>query len=174
MEERKRSLANRDVPLLEESSVLRIASPIGDLWLRSSGEALAELAFTELPGHAVPAPVLHEAERQLHAYFAGSLRAFTLPLNMVGSPFQRRVWQEVEAIDFGSTMSYQAIARRLGGSSARAVGHANATNPLPIVVPCHRVIGTDGRLTGYLGGMERKQWLLRHEGALSHDLFTGS
>ncbi|MCB9184456.1 MAG: methylated-DNA--[protein]-cysteine S-methyltransferase [Flavobacteriales bacterium] len=174
MEEHAWSQAKRDAPLLEGSSVLRIASPIGDLWLRSSGEALAELAFTELTGHAAPAPVLHEAERQLRAYFAGSLRAFTLPLSMAGSLFQRRVWQEVAAIEFGSTMSYQAIAQRLSGSSARAVGHANATNPLPIVVPCHRVIGTDGRLAGYLGGMERKQWLLRHEGALPHDLFTGN
>ena len=110
--------------------------------------------------------LLDEARRQLVAYFAGGLRAFDLPLAPNGTEFQRRVWTELTRIPFGATISYARLARRVSNAAAvRAVGAANGRNPIPIIVPCHRVIGSDGSLTGFGGGLPRKQWLLRHEGA---------
>lgn len=106
------------------------------------------------------------AFRQLRDYFSGKRQSFDLPLApAVGSPFQRRVWQALARIPFGATWSYARLAQETA-SVARAVGAANGANPICIVVPCHRVIGADGSLTGYAGGLERKRWLLRHEGAL--------
>ena len=106
-----------------------------------------------------------ERERQLAAYFARELTDFDLPLAPVGTDFQRRVWHQLEQIGYGDTASYGEIAGRLGMTNAasRAVGLANGRNPIPIVVPCHRVIGANGTLTGYGGGLDRKQWLLAHE-----------
>jgi methylated-DNA-[protein]-cysteine S-methyltransferase len=110
--------------------------------------------------------LLDEARRQLTAYFAGRLRAFDLPLAPNGTDFQRRVWVELTKIPFGTTVSYGELARRLSNAAAvRAVGAANGRNPIPIIVPCHRVIGSNGSLTGFGGGLPRKQWLLRHEGS---------
>jgi methylated-DNA-[protein]-cysteine S-methyltransferase len=104
------------------------------------------------------------ARRQLQEYFSGDRTAFDLPLAPRGSPFQLEVWAALARIPYGKTASYGEIARRVGRSgSARAVGSANARNPLAIVVPCHRVIGADGRLTGYAGGLDIKAWLLEHE-----------
>lgn len=104
--------------------------------------------------------------RQLAEYFDGRRRAFELPLSPRGTDFQRRVWSALVAIPYGETCSYGEVARRLGlAGGQRAVGAANARNPLAIVVPCHRVIGRDGALTGYAGGVERKRWLLAHEAA---------
>ena len=109
--------------------------------------------------------LLDEARRQLVAYFAGGLRAFDLPLAPNGTEFQRRVWTELTKIPFGATISYARLARRVSNAAAvRAVGAANGRNPIPIIVPCHRVIGSDGSLTGFGGGLARKQWLLNHEG----------
>jgi len=109
--------------------------------------------------------LLDEARRQLVAYFAGRLRAFDLPLAPNGTEFQRRVWTELTKIPFGATISYARLARRVSNAAAvRAVGAANGRNPIPIIVPCHRVIGSDGSLTGFGGGLARKQWLLKHEG----------
>jgi len=109
--------------------------------------------------------LLDEARRQLVAYFAGGLRAFDLPLAPNGTEFQRRVWTELTKIPFGATISYARLARRVSNAAAvRAVGAANGRNPIPIIVPCHRVIGSDGSLTGFGGGLARKQWLLKHEG----------
>jgi methylated-DNA-[protein]-cysteine S-methyltransferase len=107
-------------------------------------------------------PLLREAVRQLRAYFDRDLKEFDLPLEPAGSPFQRRVWDELRKIGYGDTSSYGAIAARLGKSPAasRAVGLANGRNPIPIMIPCHRVVGADGTLTGYAGGLERKQVLL--------------
>ncbi|MEF3302880.1 methylated-DNA--[protein]-cysteine S-methyltransferase [Paenibacillus sp. GYB003] len=103
--------------------------------------------------------------RQLERYFAGTLTAFDLPLDMVGTPFQQAVWKAVAAIPFGEVRTYAQIAEAAGSPKAvRAVGAANGANPIPIVVPCHRVIGTNGTLTGYRGGMELKRRLLHHEG----------
>lgn len=105
-----------------------------------------------------------EAKAQLSAFFAGELRQFVLPLAAVGTPFQRRVWDALMQIPYGETISYGELARRLGDVKAsRAVGLANGKNPISIIVPCHRVIGASGDLTGYGGGIERKRWLLDHE-----------
>jgi methylated-DNA-[protein]-cysteine S-methyltransferase len=110
--------------------------------------------------------LIGEARRQLTAYFASRLEVFDLPLAPNGTEFQRRVWNELTKIPFGATISYAELARRVSNVAAvRAVGAANGRNPIPIIVPCHRVIGSDGSLTGFGGGLPRKQWLLRHEGA---------
>ena len=111
-------------------------------------------------------PLLPEAARQLLAYFAGALREFELPLDIEGTDFQKRVWGEVAAIPYGETRSYLQIAQALGSPRAvRAVGAANGANPVPIVVPCHRVIGAKGKLVGYGGGLAMKRRLLELEGA---------
>lgn len=114
-------------------------------------------------------PLLREAVRQLRAYFAGELKEFDLPLDPQGTAFQRSVWDQLRRVGYGETASYGEIARRLGMTAAasRAVGLANGRNPIPIVIPCHRVVGANGTLTGYAGGLERKQVLLDLEqGAL--------
>ena len=110
-------------------------------------------------------PVLAEARRQLAAYFAGDLRVFDLPLRPAGTEFQRRVWDLLATVPWGRTTTYGTIAARLGlpPGASRAVGAANGANPIPVVLPCHRVIGADGTLTGYAGGLERKALLLRLE-----------
>ena len=108
--------------------------------------------------------MLAEARHQLQAYFAGELESFDLVLALPGTPFQQRVWQALRELAYGETVSYGELARRIGEpGAARAVGLANHNNPLPIVVPCHRVIGADGSLTGFGGGIGRKRWLLTHE-----------
>jgi methylated-DNA-[protein]-cysteine S-methyltransferase len=151
-----------------------IESPLGRLLLESDGERLTALRFDpESRPSPSPCPVLREAGLQLRAYFQGELTAFDLPISPTGTAFQRSVWETVLCIPRGQAWSYQRIADRLGGQgAARAVGAANGANPLPIIVPCHRVIGADGSLTGYVGGLWRKRWLLRHEGALAGDLFA--
>src|SRR3954452_12416611 len=113
-------------------------------------------------------PAILETARQLRAYFAGTLRRFDLPLDLHGTPFQLKVWRELENIPYGETRSYLQIATTIGAEKAvRAVGAANGANPIPIVVPCHRVIGTGGKLVGYGGGLPLKKRLLTLEGALS-------
>lgn len=112
-------------------------------------------------------PVLIETATQLRAYFAGDRRAFDLPLDFHGTDFQKRVWRELLAIPFGETRSYGDLAQRIGSPGAsRAVGAANGRNPISIVAPCHRVIGANGSLTGFAGGLEAKHFLLRLEGSL--------
>jgi len=147
-----------------------VESPLGTLRLVAADGALIGIWLPGRPG-APPAAaaggdsVLEEARAQLDQYFAGRRRTFDLPLAPRGTAFQRAVWAALLDIPFGETRSYGGLARSLGRpSAARAVGAANGANPLPIVVPCHRVIGADGSLTGYAGGEERKRWLLRHEG----------
>jgi methylated-DNA-[protein]-cysteine S-methyltransferase len=151
-----------------------VDSPIGHLLLTADGDALTGLymgtpskqpalddAWQEQPS----AGVLTETARQLKEYFAGSRRSFDLPLRMAGTEFQQRVWRELTKIPFGETWSYGQLAKRIGNSNAsRAVGLANGRNPIAVIVPCHRVIGADGSLTGFGGGLPRKQWLLSHEG----------
>lgn len=147
-----------------------IDSPVGRLRLVERGGALTAIEFTPYrDGDGRPRgarqddhPVLVEAARQLAAYFDGELTDFDLPLAPEGSDFQQRVWGQLRTIGYGDTASYGAIAHRLGMTNAasRAVGLANGRNPIPIVIPCHRVIGADGSLTGYAGGLERKQVLL--------------
>lgn len=151
-----------------------LETPIGTLRIESDGKRIQRVAFCEMAEWDGSPEGLHqEAERQLLEYFSGARKRFELPLRFEGTPFQLKVWEAVGSIPYGETLSYQAIADRLGGNNAtRAVGSANGANPLLIVVPCHRVIATDGTLTGYAGGLERKHWLLRHEGAIARDLFA--
>jgi len=116
---------------------------------------------------------LKECMLQLKEYFNGYRQGFTLPLDLVGTPFQIRVWQELCNIPYGTTITYLELASRIGDPKAlRAVGQANGCNPISIIVPCHRVIGHDGKLVGYAGGLKRKKWLLEHEHAFKQgDLF---
>jgi methylated-DNA-[protein]-cysteine S-methyltransferase len=152
-----------------------VPAPIGRLIVASDGESIAGVWMANAnPGDALWSEhrgtddVLVEARGQLEYYFAARLREFALPLAPNGTDFQRRVWRALQAIPFGTTISYAELARRVGSSAAvRAVGAANGRNPIPIIVPCHRVIGSDGSLTGFGGGLDRKRWLLEHEGALS-------
>jgi methylated-DNA-[protein]-cysteine S-methyltransferase len=148
-------------------------SPIGRLLLTTDGTALTGL-YMEISRKApstegwvedgTVAP-LAETVRQLAEYFAGARRAFDLPMRLKGTAFQQRVWRELTEIPYGETWSYGQLAQRINKPSAsRAVGLANGRNPISILVPCHRVIGANGSLTGYGGGLERKQWLLAHEG----------
>jgi methylated-DNA-[protein]-cysteine S-methyltransferase len=132
-------------------------------------------AATELPGRECDSnPVLRQAIEQLRAYFAGELRDFDLSLDMQGTEFQRRVWLELRNIPYGETRSYSFVANIIGAPKAvRAVGAANGRNPIPIVVPCHRVIGAGGALVGYGGGLPLKRFLLDLEARRSH-LFRGA
>jgi methylated-DNA-[protein]-cysteine S-methyltransferase len=143
-----------------------IDSPVGPLRLRAEDDALVAVEFDAAPPDAGDprAPLLAEAARQLRQYFAGERRDFDLPLRPAGTDFQRAVWSALRRVPYAETQSYADIARALGRPSAtRAVGAANGQNPVAIIIPCHRVIGADGRLTGYGGGLPRKQWLLAHE-----------
>ncbi len=151
-----------------------MASPIGELRIVEQDGSIRAIEFSPFrpPADGRPlgvrtddAPVLVEAARQLTAYFARQLTDFDLPLAPVGTDFQRRVWAQLAKIPHGETASYGEIAVRLGMTNAgsRAVGLANGRNPIPVVVPCHRVIGANGTLTGYAGGLERKQLLLELE-----------
>jgi len=148
-----------------------MGSPIGRLELVETGGALVAIHF-DAPADGSPqherggSPVLAEAHRQLAEYFEGTRRQFDLPLRPVGTEFQRRVWDVLATVPWGTTTTYGTIAARLElpPGASRAVGAANGANPLPVVLPCHRVIGSDGTLTGYAGGLERKALLLRLEG----------
>jgi len=152
-----------------------VDSPIGRLLLLGDGHALTGLWMIDGDRHSArveqgltPRPsAFREVEAQLEAYFGGDLKEFTLPLAPSGTPFQLAVWTELTKIPYGSTVSYGDIALALGKRlvASRAVGLANGANPISVIVPCHRVIGSDGSLTGYGGGLERKELLLRLEGA---------
>jgi len=160
----------------EKQYVYRIMnSPVGALKLVGSDDGLAAILWdNDRPGR-VPLsivaeddshPVLVETERQLREYFAGKRRTFDLPLDFAGTEFQQKVWQALLAIPFGETRSYRQIATEIGSAKAiRAVGAANGRNPISIIAPCHRVVGSAGDLRGFAGGLERKAYLLRLEGA---------
>ncbi|MBB4122515.1 methylated-DNA--[protein]-cysteine S-methyltransferase [Martelella radicis] len=149
-------------------------SPVGPLLLAGDGQALHVMSFSTGARPRKPEPEwrrddapFKEAKRQLDAYFAGDLRCFDLPYHLSGSDFQVRVWRYLAEIPFGETRSYGAVASALGDAGAsRAVGAANGKNRLAIILPCHRVIGANGALVGFGGGLETKTYLLRHEGAL--------
>jgi methylated-DNA-[protein]-cysteine S-methyltransferase len=147
--------------------VHRVETPIGPLWLAAGEGGLASIAFHGPAGARSGDALTRDAEEQLRAYFDGELERFELPLAPRGTDFQRRVWDAVAGIPYGTTTTYGALAASLGNPRAcRAVGAANGRNPLPIVVPCHRVIGTSGALTGYGGGLEVKRALLALEARL--------
>ena len=151
-----------------------ISSPVGKLKLVASQKGLAAILWEKENPRRVPlgpmieAPankLLLETERQLGAYFGGKLKRFTVPLDFKGTEFQKSVWKALLAIPFGETRTYAAIARQLGKPDAsRAVGAANGRNPISIIAPCHRVLGSSGKLTGFAGGLEAKQYLLGLEG----------
>jgi methylated-DNA-[protein]-cysteine S-methyltransferase len=148
----------------------RVVTPIGTITLTSNGRALTRLWLTDTDlADVATAPaeedtVLAAAREQLEAYFDSRLLHFDLPLEPHGTDFQRRVWDSLKLIPFGETISYAELARRVDKPKAvRAVGAANGRNPLMIIVPCHRVIGADGSLTGFGAGIDRKRWLLDHE-----------
>ena len=146
-------------------------SPVGPLLLRGDGHVLTGLYMHEQrhrpelpPGIERNDHAFRPVREQLEAYFAGKLQRFELALAGEGSDFQRKVWRALCGIPFGETESYGGLAKRIGnGNASRAVGLANGKNPIGIIVPCHRVVGANGSLTGYGGGLERKQWLLEHE-----------
>jgi methylated-DNA-[protein]-cysteine S-methyltransferase len=143
---------------------LSIPSPIGPLTLTASEVGLCAVDWGSTRTTTSDNAVLLAAQTQLDEYFAGTRHVFDLPLDLCGTPFQNRTWGALAAISYGTTVSYGEQARRLGVPlAARAVGAANGSNPLPIVLPCHRVIGVNGALTGYGGGLDVKRWLLAHE-----------
>ncbi|MBV9947241.1 MAG: methylated-DNA--[protein]-cysteine S-methyltransferase [Myxococcales bacterium] len=150
-----------------------VPSAIGPLTLRWSGGALTGVHFDDADALARRREwvrddaCLEPVRTQIEEYFRGERRVFDLPLAFQGTPFQERVWRALVEIPFGTTTSYGELARRIGRPDwpgARAVGAANGQNPIAVIVPCHRVIGADGSLTGYAGGLPRKSWLLAHEG----------
>lgn len=148
-----------------------LATPIGRLLLACDAAGLRCIAFEDArqagcigAGWRRDAGALRSAREQLAAWFAGELTVFDIALAPQGTPFQRAVWAELQRLPYAGTISYGELAQRLGRPAARrAVGAANGANPLPIVVPCHRVIGADGQLTGFGGGLALKRWLLQHE-----------
>jgi methylated-DNA-[protein]-cysteine S-methyltransferase len=163
-------------PALPAAAILytTIDSPVGELLLTGDGTALTSLSVpgqrggaTILPGWRREPAAFTEAERQLGEYFAGDRRTFDLPLAPVGSAFRQRVWNALDDVPYGATISYRGLAEAAGSPGAvRAIGGAVGSNPLLLLRPCHRVIGADGSLTGYSGGLERKRTLLALEGVL--------
>ena len=158
-------------PYLEPEDLLcrEMSSPVGRIALFADAEALLAIEFVAAAGRNAAlsektSDILLLAERQLAAYFAGRLRVFDLPLRPIGTDFQLAVWQAMRAITYGEVLTYGDIAEMVGSrSKARAVGQAANRNPLPIVIPCHRVIGSGNRLTGFAPGLDLKAFLLRHE-----------
>jgi methylated-DNA-[protein]-cysteine S-methyltransferase len=164
------------------TSFTRFSCPVGELILAATDEGLTGIYFptsrhgpppverdhwVEDDGRGPGSAVLARTRQQLDEYFAGKRTTFEVPLAAQGTSFERRVWDALRAIPYGTTLSYGELARRLGDRRAtRAVGAANGKNPIPIIVPCHRVVGSRGELTGFGGGIDRKRWLLEHEGAL--------
>jgi len=150
-------------------------SPIGRLTILADGKGLTEIRFMNNSSPLPPGPDQSNewvalAIEQLNAYFDSRLTSFELPLSLGGTDFQRGVWAQLQKISYGSTASYGQIAAAIDKpKAARAVGMANNKNPLPIIIPCHRVIGSNGALTGFAGGLDAKRWLLRHEGVCVDD-----
>ena len=160
-----------DRPNVQDDRLRRasVATPIGPLTLVASSAGLREVRWASAPAPAAveedPAlPVLERAASELAAYFDGGLLRFEVPLDLVGTEFQRRAWRRLATIPYGTTTTYGELAERDGDRArARAVGAANGANPVPIVLPCHRVVGADGSLTGFGGGLDVKRYLLDHE-----------
>jgi len=151
------------------SSQCVIPSPLGHLRIAADEGGLTAVDRTDLPLSPPDMPLLTEAARQLRAYFDGTLTDFDLPLHMKGTAFQLRCWEALQGIPYGETITYGEQARQIGQPQAcRAVGGANHRNPICIIVPCHRVIGANGALTGYGSGLDMKEWLLQHEQRVVH------
>jgi methylated-DNA-[protein]-cysteine S-methyltransferase len=160
----------------QEWAVCLEDTPMGAILLTFTGNGLAALDFAQegckspagSPPPANLAPLIESVKKELAKYFSGQLVDFNaLPLDLQGTPFQQKVWRELRRIPRGRTVSYKELARRAGSPQAyRAAGQANGRNPVPIIVPCHRVISADGSLGGYSSGLDKKRWLLQHEGAM--------
>jgi len=155
-------------------ATIKYATPIGNLLISAEDGAITELYFedgrttpptlNETPVEPINAAVLVQLTKELDAYFTGTLRDFTVPLNPKGTPFRMKAWEVLCTIPYGETISYKELAERIGNPKAiRAVGGANHNNPISIIIPCHRVIGANGKLVGYGGGLNVKEFLLEHE-----------
>lgn len=150
----------------------QISSPLGPLTITGSAHAVESVGwdFDDTPATATPirsCALLDECAKQLQAYFNGRLTAFDIPVAPAGTAFQQRVWQRLMDISFGQTLSYGQLAQRLDPPTApRAVGSAVGRNPISLILPCHRILGSSGDLTGFAGGLDRKEWLLTHEGSI--------
>ena len=143
-----------------------IETPIGYIDLTSDQQYLLSVSFSETLGISsdFQPNILKKSVFQINEYFEGKRKEFNLSLQPAGTDFQNKVWEEVKKVSFGATASYLNIAIKTGSkNNTRAVGLANGKNPIPIIIPCHRIIGTNGKLTGYAGGLHRKKWLLQHE-----------
>lgn len=143
-----------------------IASPIGNLKITIDEFSLLAIDFVEkeATNYISKNNLLEEVENQLNEYFDGKRTSFTIPTAPKGTDFQKRVWSDLETIPFGETRSYKEMAIQLGNiKQIRAAASANGRNPIPIIIPCHRVIGSNGSLTGYSGGLDKKEWLLKFE-----------
>jgi O-6-methylguanine DNA methyltransferase len=169
--------------MLEQLAVGSLDTPIGMLWIACSEQGVCKLVFpregakaaldrwlaSHLPRHerGPTNALLEQTRAELSTYFDGTRHAFTVPLDLRGQPFQRSVWHALTTIPYGRTASYGELARMLGApKAARAVGTACGANPVPVIAPCHRILGSDGSLHGFGGGLPVKAWLLRHEGVL--------
>ncbi len=147
---------------------ISVSTALGNLLIEASETHITKLIFSDEPIEPNSNLLLQEGAKQVKAYFSGTLQRFDLPLFFNGTEFQKLVWETLLSIPFGATSSYAALSVQIGNPEAiRAVGMANGKNPLSIVVPCHRVIGSNGSLTGYAGGLFRKKWLLDHEAKFS-------
>jgi methylated-DNA-[protein]-cysteine S-methyltransferase len=147
------------------SATLYFDSPVGLIRIRGNANAVTQIFFVEEKTEAEnPNDILIDCKTQLENYFNGTLRAFSVPVKTGGTTFQQQVWNALQQIPFAKTVSYGDISKAIQNEkSIRAVGTANGQNPIAVIIPCHRVIGADGSLTGYSGGLWRKQWLLEHE-----------
>ncbi len=158
---------------MTDKFVSYLKSPIGQMIITADSKAINSIFFvfpdTEMPPENCN-DVLEQCKHELNEYFSGKRKEFDVSINQTGTEFQQKVWSELLKIPHGKTVSYNYIAERVGGKNMmRAVGSANGKNQISIIVPCHRVIGSDGSLTGYAGGMWRKEWLLKHEDKYSNE-----
>ena len=149
-----------------------IESPLGNMLLEADdrGITIVQFSWVENVPTETTNIILNKCAQELHEYFVDKRMFFTVPLSLQGTDFQMRVWEELQNIPFGTTSTYLKMAKKLGDEKViRAAASANGKNPIAIIVPCHRVIGTNGDLVGYAGGLDKKKWLLEHEGALNRD-----
>jgi methylated-DNA-[protein]-cysteine S-methyltransferase len=151
---------------MSDKQQMLMPSPLGDILLETDGHAITMIHFCDEPMKIDNAshPLLLQAKSELEQYFAGERQSFSFPMAQIGTEFQQRVWQMLTSIPLGKTISYRTLAIQLGDEKCiRAAGTANGKNQIAVAVPCHRVIGSNGELVGYAGGLWRKQWLLDHE-----------
>ena len=155
--------------MIDMEKIFFYETPVGKLCIGEENGCITHVTWTKIPKEYVleETELIQSCKKQLEEYFAGKRKEFDLPLNPKGTAFQQKVWQALTEIPYGETRAYGEIAAGIGNpKAARAVGMANNKNPIGILIPCHRVVGSGSRLTGYAGGLQKKEWLLRHEGWL--------